>query len=255
MALQRPNYTPSSNAAIQIFSDLAAASRVRINGLNSFTPPNLDRASFDVSEFGKIGLTVAGLTQLGMMQFGGNFIFGDPGLSELADRLLNYTKFTDLWCYLFRDPNNPQNDIIMMPDLANDPDCVFQVKQISPGQGAPNGVYPGTFELTSEGLVIYATVHAQDDGSGPDIGFTATTITAASTNFITAGFLEGMSVYIDDLAGVSGGITNAGKMVKIAAGGVAAGVLTLDPDAQSAPILVDAVGAGTVVLRGGRLGA
>jgi len=246
--IERPLYTVSSKAAIQLDIDQPLVDRIWINGLNSLTPPTLDRGTFDVQEFGKVSLTVAGLPLFGMMSCGGNFIFGDAGQSNLANKLVLQTEFTNMAVYLLRDLSDYTNDIIMLPDLANDPESKFQVKQVSPGAGNVNAVYPGTFEFTAEGLMVYTTVHLSDVG-GPDITFTAgtpDTITDASSRFVTSGFESGMTLYIEDTAGTG---TNFRKMGVIDT--VAAGTLTMEEDNN---LVTDAVGSATYILRAGKFG-
>lgn len=247
--IQRPLYTPSSCAAIILGTDLALASRTTINGLNTITPPALDRGTFTVEEFCRVALTVAGLPLFGMLSCGGNFIFGDAGQSELADRLVRQEKFTDMQIKLVKDDNDYQNEVIMILDLANDPAAQFQVKQISPGAGTPNAVWPGTFEFTVEGLVMYATKHLRDDGSAPDITFVSPdTINAASSDLTTVAAV-GDTIYVEDTAGAN---ANFGLMGVVDT--VAAGTITLTAD-RNRDVTTDIAGAATIILRAGRFGA
>jgi hypothetical protein len=246
MIINRPLYTPSSKAAIRLYTNLVDTSRIWINGLNSITPPSLDRGTFEVTEFGKVALTVAGLPSFGSMQGAGNAIYGDAGQHELASRLVLQTEFTDMHVYLLRDDNNPEAEIIMIPDLANDPESHFQVKNTSPGAGNVNSVYPVTLEFTAEGLMVFTTVHYADPGS-PDITFTAgtpDTITDATSGFVDAGFEAGMTIYVEGF-----GSPNFGKMGVIDT--VAAGTLTMEEDNN---LVTDAVGDTGTILRGGFFG-
>jgi hypothetical protein len=240
-------FTKSNQAGLQIFTNLAWASREFIPGLFNLKPPGTTRGKGTAEGFGDKSVEYSSNVIQSGITGNANKIFGNETIAEVLRRLNCEVTFTDMWFFYRYDKTTPANNIIMIPDTEGEPDGFMEINSYDPQAAGVGEHWKANFEATVSIGLIETTIQAQDDGSGPDIGFTATTITAASTNFSTIGFKEGMKVYIDDLAGISGGITNAGRIVTIASGGVASGVLTLVEN----DLLVDAVGASTVVLRAG----
>lgn len=240
-------FTKSNQAACQIFTNLPEASREFIPGLFNLKPPGLSRGKGTADEFGAKSVEYStNVIQTGITG-NANKIFGNETVAEVVRRLSCEVRFTDLWYYYVYDKTVPENNIILIPDTEGEPDGFQEINAYDPQAAGVSDHWQANFEATVSIGMIETTIQAQDDGSAPDFAFTATTITAASSDFVALGFKEGMKIVIDDLAGWSGGITNAGRIVTIATGGVASGVLTLVED----DLLVDPAGASTVVLRAG----
>lgn len=240
-------FTKSNQAAVRLFNDLSEAQREFLPALFNLKPPGKTRNKGTADEFGAQSVEYS----TNVMQTGitgtGNKIFGNETQAEFLRRLNCEERFTDLWFYYIYSKTDPTANIILIPDTDSDPDGFQEATSLDPQAAGVGDHWQVSFESTQSISFIETFIQAQDDGSAPDIAFTASTITAASSNFVTLGFKEGMKIYIDDLAGISGGITNAGRIVTIATGGVASGVLTLVEN----DLAVDAVGASTVVLRAG----
>jgi hypothetical protein len=242
------SFIKSDTAGLLLYADQIEASREFVRGLFNLKPPGRTRGSGTAEEFSAKSMEYATTVVQTGITGNANDVRGDATQAELIGRLNCQTRFTDMWFYKVRDKVTPTNDLIIIPDIVKSPNGFMEVKDFDPQAAGVNTHWQNNFALTVSTLLLEANVQYFDDGSAPDIAFVSgspDTITSAQAGFITAGFQEGMRIYIDDLAA---GVSNFGKIVTIAASGVAAGTLTL---VESGYLTNDAVGASTVVLRGG----
>jgi hypothetical protein len=134
-------------------------------------------------------------------------------------------------------------DDFWAPDLANDENSVFYVKNMPGPDVSKSGVIPFSAGLLVQGLIALFDAHV----SGATLAFVnggtdADTITDSNSGFITGGFTTGMSVLIDNS-------TSNDSVTEALITAVTADTLTL----STVGVLVAESGAVETVVHGGKL--
>lgn len=249
--ISTPDFVIGNKGALLCQADLAEASRVYVGGLNNHQVAAISRNTTDIMEFNKVDGKAPTNRTRSNYTGSGNYVPADPGFRLLSKYLVEETTdLQNIWIYLVKDFVDPEKDIIYIPDTKGNATGSIDVIKATPGAQSTTTPVPAEVEISFNIALVECDIHMFDVAT-PTITFvsgTPDTILDSAGGFVTKGFRPGDLIYIDDLAGISGGVSNAGKWVTIAAGGVAAGVLTLE---ESGELVTDATGASTVVLRSG----
>lgn len=250
--LNPADYVQSNKAELVLLADLAEANRLIVNGLNNMEPPRTERGTGTAEQFDRKSANYNTTLNNIMSTASGNYVKDDDGQELLEQYKTNDTQgITNIWEYLVKDQADPTNDIIIIPDAVNDPTGKVLVSQAAVGGADNNSHWPWNTQIQFNILTIRAT-HQLLDAAIPGITFVAGAGSGDSIVDSNNGleiFEPGDFIYIDDLAGISGGISNAGKIVEVASVTAGGGSLTTVEDGY---LTTDATGASTVVLRGGK---
>lgn len=230
--MERANFQLAVDAALVLKA--GSVDQAVVKGLNKIGLPGLTRDVITASEFRRdfdIEFTTTG--KLGRITYSGNMLTGDTaGQDVLKQYLKKNEKFNDARVYI-------DYDNFLAPDLANDPNAVWQVSKHSPGEADKNGIFSLSGEMTCGGLFAMFVKHLVGDG----IAFVAAgnKITDADAGFVTAGFAAGQTLIVEGSAGNDGQY-----LIKT----VAAGEITLD---SAVKVVVDGIAGAEITLAGGTL--
>ncbi len=236
----------ATEMAVRLYCDMVDADREFLNGLtNVKLPSGFTRGSFDVKQAGKFGFKIPTLPMLSDLSCQLDWYYKDVDQLEMYNRgKCQADFFQDVWIYARRNLADSTKDIILIPNHKDNPNGGFSVMSFElPAKGIDDK-YTVDFSMTNSITCITAYIHLFD-AAVPIYKFTASpdTITRSSGSFVTDGVLAGQKVFIDNLT-ASG--ANYRKIGTVAAGGVAALVLTLE---EVGYLTTDAVGSADTVLR------
>lgn len=230
--MERANFQLAVDAALVLKA--GSVNQAVVKGLNKIGLPSLTRDVITASEFRRtwdIEFTTTG--KLGRITYSGNMLVGDTtGQDLLKQYLKDNVKFNDARVYI-------DYDDFLAPDLANDPNSVWQVSKHAPGESDKNGIFSLSGEMTCGGLFAMFVRHLAGDG----LAFVAAgnKITDTDAGFLTAGFAAGQTLIVE------GSTSNNGQYLIKA---VAAGELTLESTVKT---VVDEPAGDAVTLHGGTL--
>lgn len=215
----------------------ATIGTTKIKGLNALKIPGFDRNTVDVEEFDRdFDFTVPTSAKWETGSIAGNYVRQDvTGQRALRAKLFANEGLNNLRLYENRDD-------FWTLDLANDENSTFYVKNMPGPDVQKSGLIAFSAELLVQGLLALfdahltgATIAFVDGGAAED------TITDSADGFVEAGFVNGMTLLIDDSTSndaVTALITN-----------VAAGTLTL----SVIGVLTAESGTAATVVHGGKL--
>lgn len=183
-------------------------------GLNQMTMPGLERSIITVEEFrNAFSRQFAGGGNRGVLGYAGNAVLGDiTGQDQLRAYLKSAEKFTDTRAYF------NLNDFLAC-DIANDSVSGMQVTKAMFGQADKNSIIPYDGEIVMNGDYAIFTAHTLL-ADFADLAFAGSTITDASSKFVTQGFVAGQTIQVD---GATTEANNGQKIIDT----VAAGLITL----------------------------
>lgn len=216
----------------------ATIGTTRIKGLNALTVPGLDRSTIKVEEFGRdFDFTIPTSAAWTAGSVAGNYVRGDTtGQRALREKLFDNEGLPNLRLY-------ENADDFWAPDIANDANSVFYVKNITGPDISKSGLIPFSAELLVQGLIALFDAHvAGDTLAFANGGTSADTVTDSGNGFVTGGFKVGMSIIID-------GSTSNDDVTEALITGVAADTLTL----STAGVLTSEAGLAGTVIHGGKL--
>lgn len=229
------NYQLAADAAIILkYGD---SDQSVVKGLNTLKPYGFTRTIITVEEFrNAMGRQFAGGGAMSNIEYGGNYVTGDTlGQDQLKAYSLANTKFTDCRVYL-------NTTDFFMPDVAADTLAAFQVVDHSPGSADKNAIFSFSGALVCNGQPSTFHIHQTATTFAITAG-TPDTITDSDDGFVTAGWVAGDTVILEDP-------TEAGDQLAMrTVATVAAGVLTLSNTASD--LTAQAVGA-SLTIHGGR---
>jgi hypothetical protein len=237
----------ATEQAIRLYCDMIDTDRAFLNGLTNIKlPVGFTRGSFDVKQAGKYGFKIPTLPMLSDLSCQLDWYYKDADQLEMHNRgKCQNDFFQDVWIYARRNLADSTKDIILIPNHVDNPDGGFSVMSFDlPAKGIDDK-FTVDFSMTNSITCITAYIHLFDAAT-PIYTFTSgtpDTITRTSGSFVTDGVVAGQKVFIDNL-GATG--DNYRKIGTVAAGGVAALVLTLD---EAGYLTTDAVGSADTVLR------
>ena len=223
MTTQALDYMIGADAAIIL--DYNRASHAVVKGMSKQSAPGLSRTIITIDEFrNEFARKFSGGGQYNDLSFGGNLVIGDhDGQSKLRQAALNRTKLVgrDMLCFL-------DYDHFYTTDLANDPSSSMQIADISSGEVGKNDAYPITGKIVPNGRLAIYSAHMVETAT-PTLAFvqgsgSADTITDSASGFVTAGFVEGMTLLIFD--------STSNDSVATTITAVAAGTLTLASEGE-----------------------
>lgn len=243
------SYQDVADAALvlQHGTEASHASRAVVKGLSKVSPYSLERSVIEVAEFrNDASRQFAGGAKILPMSVGGNFVKGDTlGQTQLKKYYKDKTSFTDARLYLDAGTVLEYDATFIAPDLANDPSPNgWQVSKVQVGEADMNSVVPVTFELLMNGQpAIFDTHYKASMAITKGTGSTEDTITDAATGFVTAGFVAGQTIILENT--LAGANENLQFLIKA----VAAGILTLTSIGSTTAVTPAAI----FIIHGGRL--
>lgn len=239
------NFLVAQNSALVLYP--ATANEMIVRGLNGLALPiGFEMGNTVVSEMGRrIDLNVPSGGSYIPIDIQTNFVPGDSSQQIFQSASLNSEKLTALRFYL------KQGCDFAALDLVNDPGGGYMIGTFSPPSvAAKNELYQNQITINPAGSSVLFIAHTAA-GAGTNLTFNApsgagvdATITRATGSFITDGFEENDTCYLDY---VDGGDP---LCVKIKAGGVSALTLTIEGGIADADSIPDFTGVAATRIHG-----